>query len=50
MNVLSAPRTRKYRKIELSNIKRVQRYQIENHVHAFYMDNEGNITYYTSVR
>jgi hypothetical protein len=47
---LKTPKHRSYRAIQFSSIHRIAKYQIESHVHAYHMDDAGNVTYYTKVR
>ena len=50
MTKLTNPKSRQYRPVQFSNIHRIAKYQIEQHVHAYHMDDNGNVTYYTKVR
>jgi hypothetical protein len=50
MTKLTNPKSRSYKQVIFSSIHRIAKYQIESHVHAFYMDDAGNVTYYTKVR
>jgi hypothetical protein len=50
MTKLKTSKHRSYRAIQFSSIYRIAKYQIESHVHAFYMDDDGNVTYYTKIR
>jgi hypothetical protein len=50
MTKLKSSKHRSYRAIQFSSFHRIAKYQIEAHVHAYYMDDAGNVTYYTKVR
>ena len=50
MTKLANPKSRQYKQVVFSSIHRIAKYQIESHVHAYYMDDAGNVTYYTKVR
>jgi hypothetical protein len=50
MTKLKTPKSRQYRPIQFSSFHRIAKYQIEAHVHAYHMDEAGNVTYYTKVR
>jgi hypothetical protein len=50
MTKLKTPKHRSYRPVVFSSIHRIAKYQIESHVHAYHMDDAGNVTYYTKVR
>jgi hypothetical protein len=50
MTKLTNPNHHAYKQVVFSNIHRIAKYQIEQHVHAYYMDDAGNVTYYTKVR
>ena len=50
MTKLTNPKSRAYKQVVFSNIHRIAKDQIESHVHAYHMDDAGNVTYYTKVR
>jgi hypothetical protein len=50
MTKLTNPKSRAYKQVIFSSIHRIAKYQIESHVHAYHMDDAGNVTYYTKVR
>jgi hypothetical protein len=50
MTKLKIAKHRSYRAVQFSSFHRVAKYQMEAHVHAYHMDADGNVTYYTKVR
>jgi len=50
MTKLKTAKHRAYRPIQFSSFHRIAKYQMEAHVHAFHMDDDGNVTYYTKVK